>query len=54
MKNIKLIFFVFSELYEIFNEINNFNNFILRNVANNNDLNEEIKKLDNYLILTNN
>ena len=54
MKNIKLIFLDFSELYEVFNEINNFNNFILRNVANNNDLNEEIKKLDNYLILTNN
>ena len=54
MKNIKLIFLDFSELYEIFDEINNFNNFILKNVTNNDDLNEEIKKLDNYLILTNN
>ena len=54
MNNIKLIFFDFSELYKIFNEISHSLNYELTNVQNINELEEEISKSKDYLVITKN
>ena len=52
MNNTKLIFYDYIELYEIFSELKQFLKFELSNIQSKEDLNIEVKKFDNYLIIS--
>tara|TARA_B100000035_G_C20971042_1_gene541044 strand:+ start:44 stop:607 length:564 start_codon:yes stop_codon:yes gene_type:complete len=52
MNSTKLIIFDFQELYKIFEELNNFYDLDFKNISNQKDLNDEIKNIDDYLIIS--
>ena len=54
MNNTKLIFFDFSELYKIFNELGHSLNYQIANVKNIRELDEEINRSKEYLVITKN
>ena len=54
MNNTKLIFFDFSELYKIFNELGHSLNYEVTNVEDIKELDREISKSKDYLVITKN
>lgn len=54
MNNTKLIFFDFSELYKIFNELGHSLNYELTNVQDIKELDQEISKSEDFLVITKN
>ena len=52
MNNTKLIFYDYVELYEIFYELKQYLKFESSNIQSKEDLNIEVKKFENYLIIS--
>tara|TARA_B100001057_G_scaffold496072_1_gene596605 strand:- start:5457 stop:6020 length:564 start_codon:yes stop_codon:yes gene_type:complete len=52
MNNTNLIFFKFTELYQIFEELNDFFKLKIKKINSVDELNQQLKELEDYLVIT--